>query len=260
MKVREEICREMSINSKKLEIPQHTYQRPLCESRVRRIAAEFDERIANEPKVSLRNGHYYVFDGQHTIAARKRLNNNRDLPIRCKVYVGLTESDEALLFAQQTGASAILTAGSRVRALIHGGDSEAMAFLRATESLGLHLDYTQSNGYKRLACIHTAFTEFKRAGKERYQEGLSIILAAWEGEPNSLRAQNVQGVIRFVDLYQGEFDATRLIRQLRSVDPLTIYREGRAMGVNLTGYKRYLYQVYRIYNGSSQKNALPIKF
>lgn len=260
MKFREEIYREMTINSKCLEIPRHIYQRPLNESRVCRIAAEFDERIANEPKVSFRNGHYYVFDGQHTIAARKRLNNNRDLPIRCKVYVGLTESDEALLFAQQTGASSILTAGFRMRALIYGGDPQAMAFLKATESMGLQLDYTQSNGYKRIACVNTAFTEFKRAGKERYQEGLAIILAAWKGEPNSLRAQNVQGVIRFVDLYQGEFSDNRLVRQLRSVDPLTIYREGRAMGVNLTGYKRYLYQVYRIYNGSSQKNALSIKF
>ena len=64
------------------------------EDRVRRIAAEFDERIANEPKVSDRGGRYYVFDGQHTIAARKFLNGGKDLPIRRKVFYGLTESDE----------------------------------------------------------------------------------------------------------------------------------------------------------------------
>lgn len=32
------------------------------------------------------------------------------------------------------------------------------------------------------------------------------------------------------------------------------------MGVNLAGYKKYLSQVYRIYNGNSKKNALPMKF
>ena len=95
-------CRELPINSAELKIPRTTYQRELNEDRVRRIAAEFDERIANEPKVSCRDGRYYVFDGQHTIAARKLLNGGRDLPIRCKVFYGLTESDEALLFAQQT--------------------------------------------------------------------------------------------------------------------------------------------------------------
>ena len=59
---------EMVINSKFLEVPRSYYQRTLNANRVKRIAAEFDERIANAPKVSYRNGHYYVFDGQHTIA------------------------------------------------------------------------------------------------------------------------------------------------------------------------------------------------
>ena len=65
---------EMVINSKFLEVPRSYYQRTLNANRVKRIAAEFDERIANAPKVSYRDGHYYVFDGQHTIAARKLLN------------------------------------------------------------------------------------------------------------------------------------------------------------------------------------------
>ena len=47
--------------------------------------------------------------------------------------------------------------------------------------------------------------------------------------------------------------------RLRQVDPVVIFREGRAM-TSLPGYKRYLYQVYRIYNGSSAKTALPMKF
>ena len=109
---------EMVINSKFLEVPRSYYQRHLNASRVKRIAAEFDERIANAPKVSYRDGHYYVFDGQHTIAARKLLNNNSDLNIVCKVYSGLTEQEEALLFAQQTGISAPLTAGAKLRAKI----------------------------------------------------------------------------------------------------------------------------------------------
>ena len=62
------------------------YQRTLDKKKVDRIVANFDERVANEPKVSLRNGKYYVFDGQHTIAARKKLNGGKDLLILCKVF------------------------------------------------------------------------------------------------------------------------------------------------------------------------------
>lgn len=260
MKTDELSYREITLNSRQLEVPRESYQRELNTARVHKIAAEFDERVANEPKVSCRNGHYYVFDGQHTIAARKHRNKGRDLPIRCKVYYGLTESDEAMLFAQQFGASANLTAGAKIRAEIFAGEPEATAFFKATESTGLWLDYGQQRGKKRLACIATAFKEFHKVGAERYKEALSIILEAWDGDPDSLRAETVQGMIRFVDLYYGEYDRARLIKRCRRVDPLIIYREGKAMASNMPGFKKYTYQVLLTYNGSSRKSALPLKF
>lgn len=252
-------CREIMLDSRELIIPRTTYQRTLNEDRVRKIAAEFDERIANEPKVSSRDGCYYVFDGQHTIAARKFLNGGQDLPIRCKVFYGLSEQDEALLFAQQTGASAHLTAGARFRALVYGGDKEALAFLKATEVVGLCVDCKQTRGVKRLACISTAFELYKKVGSEVYREAMQAIVDAWMGAPDSLRAETVVGVVEFVNLYCGEYSRRRLVTRLRQVDPVIIFREGRAM-TSLPGYKRYLYQVYRIYNGSSAKTALPMKF
>lgn len=69
---------ELMLNSAKLEVPRESYQRPFNPGRTRKIVAEFDERVANEPKVSYRNDHYYVFDGQHTIAARKLRNGGAD--------------------------------------------------------------------------------------------------------------------------------------------------------------------------------------
>lgn len=251
---------EMMIYSKNLEVPRSAYQRELNPVRVRKIAAEFDEHIANDPKVSFRNGHYYVFDGQHTIAARKLRNGGKDLPIRCKVFYGLSELDEAILFAQQTGTSAQLTAGAKLRALIYGRDPDALAFLRATESVGLCLDYNQDRGKFRIGCVGTAHAIYKKVGEDIYKEGMQHIVDAWEGAPDSLRFEILQGVIFFVDLYHKEYNPKRLVQQLRRFDPLTIYREGRAMGVNMAGHKKYMYQVYRMYNGSSRKYALPLKF
>lgn len=147
-----------------------------------------------------------------------------------------------------------------MRALIYGGDPEATAFLHATESVGLYLDYSQSHGRKRLTCINTAFELFQQVGAPIYKEALSIIMDAWGGEPDSLRAEVVQGVVGFVALYHGEYDRKRLVNRFRKTDPMVIYREGRSVGTGLPGSKRYLYQVYRIYNGSSVKGALPMKF
>ena len=62
------------------------------------------------------------------------------------------------------------------------------------------------------------------------------------------------------NVYSGEFDPKRAVKRFRTVDPLKIYRDGRAMGDNFPGYKKYLYQVVLIYNGASKKAALPVKF
>ncbi|MCD8160531.1 MAG: hypothetical protein LUE61_05000 [Clostridiales bacterium] len=86
---------EMEISTADLRVPHASYQRSLSVARVRRIAQNFDERIANKPKVSCRDGKFYVFDGQHTIAARRLRNNGEDLPVACKVYYGLTVQTEA---------------------------------------------------------------------------------------------------------------------------------------------------------------------
>ena len=72
--------REMTISSALMEVPREAYQRNFNVNRAKKIAEEFDERIANEPKVSFRDGRYFVFDGQHTVAARKFLNGGDDLP------------------------------------------------------------------------------------------------------------------------------------------------------------------------------------
>ncbi len=248
----------MEIDSNDLEIPE-AYQRRLNTDRVARIVAGFDERIANEPKVSYRDGRYYVFDGQHTVLARKQMNGNVDLPILCKVYYGMTEQDEALLFAMQTGDSAALTPSDRLRAKLHGEDKLSNEFYEATEEAGLHVGFERGGGVGRIICINTAFAEFKRVGAEVYKEALSILLEAWGGDPDSLRVEVLQGIVHFVELYHDEYDRNRLIYSLRSYEPSFIYAAGKAEK-ELRGVKRYINIFYRIYNGRRKHAILPMKF
>ena len=136
----------------------------------------------------------------------------------------------------------------------------ACSFQKVTESTGIQLDFSQQGGAKRLACIATAFNEYQKIGPEKYKEALTILLDAWDGAFDSLRAESVAAMCEFVDLYEGEYDRNRMIRRFKGYDPINIFRKGRAMGDNLPGYKKYLYQVWAMYNGSSVKTALPLKF
>ena len=165
-----------------------------------------------------------------------------------------------MLFSKQTGESARLTPGIRVRAEVFAEDGNSIAFLNANADLGIELDYDQERGYMRIGCINTALDAYQKFGEERYKEAMKIIIASWGGEPDSFRTENIIGITRFVDRYHGSYIPHRLIERLSKVDPLTIPREGRAVGVNLAGYKKFLYQVWCIYNGSGKKYSLPKKF
>lgn len=250
-----------SIHSSKLIYPRELYQRGIQRKRVELIARDFNEYTANEPKISFRNGRYYVTDGQHTIEARILRNGGKDLPILCKVYTGLTMQQEALFFAEQNGHAAPLTAGIKLRAKVVGEDALSMAFLAATNRVGLDFNYDslQLSDY-RISCVGTALKLYNQMGEKIYCEALRLIVDAWEGKPDSFRAAVLKGVMYFVEVYHGEFNEERLIRALRSVHPMEIYRTGMDNPAKLPGWKKYVFPIYAAYNGKSRKDALPMKF
>ena len=262
-----DLVRSGRINKRKHELYElHINEQEAAVVRIQRkrvelIARDFNEYTANEPKVSFRNGRYYVTDGQHTIEARILRNGGKDLPILCKVYTGLTMQQEALFFAEQNGHAAPLTAGIKLRAKVVGEDALSMAFLAATNRVGLDFNYDslQLSDY-RISCVGTALKLYNQMGEKIYCEALRLIVDAWEGKPDSFRAAVLKGVMYFVEVYHGEFNEERLIRALRSVHPMEIYRTGMDNPAKLPGWKKYVFPIYAAYNGKSRKDALPMKF
>ena len=174
---------------------------------------------------------------------------------------GLTMQQEALFFAEQNGHAAPLTAGIKLRAKVVGEDALSMAFLAATNRVGLDFNYDslQLSDY-RISCVGTALKLYNQMGEKIYCEALRLIVDAWEGKPDSFRAAVLKGVMYFVEVYHGEFSEERLIRALRSVHPMEIYRTGMDNPAKLPGWKKYVFPIYATYNGKSRKDALPMKF
>mgnify|MGYP001535607962 CR=1 FL=1 len=211
---------EKVINSAFLEIPAE-YQRKLNIPNVEKMSAEFTELII------------------------------------CKVYEGLTEEEEAMLFSRQTGVSTPLTAGAELRAALVGKDPESLAFVKATESTGLQLGLDSYRAPWKIICIRTAFKEYKAYGADLYKEALTMLAKGWEGDPDSLRSGILQGMVRFVALYQGEYDPERLVKRLQAIHPMTLVRDEKSMSGTVS-YK-YMMLILRTYNGSSRRFNLPIK-
>ena len=225
--------------------------------KVAKIAANFSEYIANEPKVSYRNGRYFVFDGQNTIEARKTCNGGRDLPIRCKVFYGLSKEHEALLFAVQTGISSELTAGEQLRAKLVAHEENACDFVSVTEDTGVRFALDGIRAPWKIYCIRSAYYIYKSYGASLYREMLSVLVDAWGGDSDSFLSGILHGMARFLALYQGEYSRERLILRLRTVHPKTITR----LAQNGTGNvaDRHMKQILSIYNGAGRTHNLPCK-
>ncbi len=156
---------EKVINSAYLEIAAE-YQRKLKIPNVEKMSAEFTELIANPPKVSYRDGPLLRFDGQHTIVTRRAMNGGADLPIICKVYTGLTEEEEAILFSQTDRRFHPVDRWRRTSRALVGKDARSIAFLNATESTGLQLGLDNYRAPWKIICIRTAFKEYKTYGAD----------------------------------------------------------------------------------------------
>lgn len=247
------------IPSNLLIVPRDLYQKRLNKKRVAQIVADFDDAVANELKVSFRDGKYYVFDGQHTLMALIKMNDGKPLLVRCKVYRGLTVEQEAVLFATQTGHAALPTAAERLHALTIAHDEEALAFTDASESSGLLLakDGLRGDGY--IKCINTAWRMYRRLGDKRYREAIGVIYDAWEGKADSLRGEIILAVCEFVRLYHGKYNLVTLTTMLSQTNPRQLCSMILS-DIDRPGYGGYVYPIFALYNEYCGPQKLKVLF
>lgn len=243
------------LNTKFIEIDR-AYQRHTDSREVAKILKNFDPRVVNVIKVSYRDGHYYCFDGGHTIAALKAKNGGRDLMVDCKVFYGLTQLDEKELFKKQTGVSRRVEFREKLRADFKMGDPVVMRFIRLTESCGVTVSFDSCKGTNKVIAVHTLYQIFTSAESDaEYMDFLSIIKNAWGGCPDSWRKEIMNGVWLFMRAYGSDYDERLLVKKLMRVSPAAIIREAKVS--TASGDRKYAVQILNAYNSNASKNRLP---
>lgn len=233
-----------------------TYQRELEDPRVKRILKEFNPYLVNIIKVSFRDGKYWVFDGQHTVAALKARNNGKDLMVECKVFFGLTYNDESELFCLQNGISRSVLTADKLKAAYLRHDPAAVKLVHTAESAGWTIDFVTWQAQNRLHSLASVCWAYKYLEPGQFYEMLSIIKCAWMGAPESVSAEILRGMSIFVKKYYGQYERRRLIACLQKISPLTILRDGKAM--TFGGNSRYARVILNAYNKKAH-NRLPDK-
>jgi hypothetical protein len=245
------------INSKFI-VSDVNYQRVVDMNRVGKIVANYNDNLVNPIKVSYRDDKFYVFDGQHTLAAIILKNNNVDLMVDCKVYYNLTQQDEAKLFSEQNGISRVVDSVSKFKALYVAGDIEIVDFKELTESLGVKMNFTKGKGYNKIIACTKAFKLFKYLPREDYMNLIYACKSSWDGIPESFCSEILGGMYIFFKNYSNELNVKTLISQLTRISPTAIIREGKLS--TQRGDERFAKQILYVYNKNLKTNKLKDKF
>lgn len=202
------------------------YQRKVDQARVRRIVAEFDPKLVNMPKVSLRDGAYYVFDGAHTLTALRQMANGQDFKVTCRVYLGLSLEDEATLFSQQMGLSKQVSIPEKLRALEIGGDPETIEFLESTRYAGFTITPGENHRRKgHILAVAKALEAYRKLGSEQYVRMLELIKASWHGDPQSVSQNMLGAMVLVIQTYGDEIINERFNRRMQAAPYETIHSE-----------------------------------
>lgn len=235
------------------------YQRDIDTKKVAKIVSNFDEHKLGVIKVSYRDGRYYVFDGQHRLAAVKLLNAGKDTMIKCEVHYGLTYADEARLFAEQYDGATKVDVLCRYKALYESGDSKVIKLKQIVEDCGFKLDFKRMKGDNRFVCVAALNTMYNKLGEEKMRKCLDLIKKTWNGESTSLDKEIIAGMTILYSLYGDDIQEKVFIRKLKGVEPIVLKRKGKS-DLLTKGDTRYAKAIFMEYNANLRSNRLEYKF
>lgn len=234
-----------TLDSKLLEVD-FDYQRMAKDREVDEIIKRFNPRLVNDIKVSFRDGKYYVIDGQHTLTALRKKNGGNHLLVRCKVYYGLTEQQEAQMFLDQNGYVSSIYWHDKIKAGITAHDPKTVGFLKALAKLGFKISEKGERGDNIIVASAKAFSIYKEVSEPEFMLLFRTLKKAWGGKQESLSRDMIGGLYEFFKAHAGEFDIDTLVSKLSAIPPHEIIRDARILPCK--GDMRYANWITRIYN------------
>lgn len=213
------------------------YQRRLNVQRIEKMADDWDEQQAGAFYVSRRNDGDYVFDGQHRLAAARRLGPQIVPTVDCLVYEGLAPADEARLFVLKNTTTKRPVGEDIFRAKLEAGDPDAVSVVSTLNALGVEIAWTHgaAKAPHRTRAMVTLGRIHSVGGPTLVRDAVTVCRTAWPTSPKALENYPLFAVAGFIHVFRTHptFDLMRLSRKL-SEQPLTgfVQRMGELAGAS----------------------------
>lgn len=187
-------------------------QRDLNTNRVNQMAADFDPEMIGNPVVNLRDGHYFIIDGQHRVEVLKAVGWG-DQTVQCWAYTGLTEEEEADRFLKLSDTLTI-DAFAKFRVGIKAGRETECEINRVVLANGLCVSRDALPG--AIAAVGTLRRVYARSDSKTL--GRTLRIARDSFGDAGLDAAVLDGLGHLCARYNGELDEPAAIVKLAAVN------------------------------------------
>lgn len=197
-------------------------QRAFDQSWADELAKDFDPDKMGFISVSLRDGWYYIVDGQHRRGAAIAYLGS-DQQVQCHVFEGLTSEQEAQLFLdlnRQKKQGAM----SKYKVALTAGWSAECDVDRITRSLGLRIG--TSAQLEEINCVTAILAAYKKHGPGSLSTALRIIRDAYGYD--GFKSAVIAGLALVVDRYGTALDVEQMIKRLKTGTLVELHRSGKS--------------------------------
>lgn len=235
-----------------------SYQREVDMKRIRRIAKNFNGDLVNEPKVSERDGSYWCFNGQHTIKAWEYVCKEKGITaptILCKVYTGMTQSDESRAFVDQNGFSKDPTKNDKLRAQYNDGLAPIVDMVNRAREAGYIVDFAKGSAANRIVATGELFDTYCSLGAEKFSDMLFVLRRTWGNDKDSTTGDFIKGMRYLWKTFEDDIDPTIFVAKLGKVSASGVVQESTKYSASLKKYERYALALAHFYNERLKKGG-----
>ena len=202
------------------------YQRSVKPEDVDDLIRKWDPTLLTPLIVSYRDGEFKVVDGQHRIAAMRKMAGDQDVTLLCLVYYGLTYEKEAAMYYKLDQAKGQLRSGHAIKALLESCTvPEIIGIYLRIEAAGFTWALDEPTGKEyEISATRAIVNAYRLLGGETFSRLLLLIAKTWHGSPPSLKASVFTGAALFLKTYEKELDDRTFISSLSSIPPQEIIR------------------------------------
>jgi len=180
----------------------HSYQRQVSNSFVKKITASFDESLIGAIRVVTRkNKMFAVVDGQHRLSVLKALGYET---IPCIVHPEMSFKEEVSMFHDLNQGIHKLTALEDFWAMVSSGNKDSIAILEIIEKNGLKVPKRsgEREGQKHsISAIGVVRQIVKNYKLDILDKTLDFVTKIWPANGEALTGQLLEGVAIFIKRY-----------------------------------------------------------